>query len=673
MGAELYITGKKVDLYGNEEIVGEYSIVELSNISKRAGLKTINFKLPATANNNDIFESIYELSSKSNYGRLRLEAKLLCEGIDMDITFAILQSVDGDYNVRLYGSNVDIYTLLKERMLNQLNYTQYDGFYNADRIAFLNISNTDIRFPIVDFNEDSPNAYIDNSSNEISVEVMLPSFKVDTLLTKIFAELGFTFENKIIEVPDLIICPENRKERDFNYEKYIAKFYSDIGPFPNGFPLTFTFDPFDRVDNSSFIVPYDRQYWVDDTMVIRPRTIKGNPSPYNNPNFCFADEVRIKYRLRFRIDTGGSVNSANCRIHFKSTSSENIYTRLAPSIAADYVIEDEMIIRQNDDGDVGLSIMFSTFPITNPTVVALHNEPQYTDFEILECEVLQPLDIRTKEESRNQNGFRYFSMAKMLPDMTQADFVKNYLLLFGGIIEVKNKHVTFEKYADSINDFPNGLDWSGKIDFSNKKKLTFDLGYAKLNSFKYKEQSGLPKVIDSDYIFEIPGDDLTPSKDLIELDFGASTNVQRLTLDFPLNRIELYEDAEITKSVAPRILIYVEKNIEVVFKNASDISSGSTVTWDVNVPFTRFIDINEIDNLGFGNNIYKKYHSYIEFIIRNSRAVECLIRLTPSDLVNRKFAKPIFIKEFDGWYFPNKIKFNYTNNESAIVELIKLI
>jgi hypothetical protein len=76
--------------------------------------------------------------------------------------------------------------------------------------------------------------------------------------------------------------------------------------------------------------------------------------------------------------------------------------------------------------------------------------------------------------------------------------------------------------------------------------------------------------------------------------------------------------------------------------------------------------------LGFGNDLFDTFYSYLNLIISRSKKLELPIRLNTLDIATFDFTRPIYINELDGYFYVNKIKFNFTNKESSIVELIKL-
>jgi hypothetical protein len=495
---------------------------------------------------------------------------------------------------------------------------------------------------------------------------MLPAFKVNSILNKICNAAGYTLQNNI-QTPNLIIPCNGKKVRDYDGSKYLGRFLW-AGGGPASVPLTFTFDPFTKFDYAAFPAN-SKTYWTDSTVNTRPRNIMGNPSPYNFKNICFADEVSINFTLNFKVATTSS--SGVVRIQVITSSQTKTYTRTVPAAITNLSISDFIEVRKEGSGACGMTIQF--FSQSGGTV-ALYTDSA-TNFNITSCTILNPLDIRTKQQAREFGGFRYLTPSTMLPDVKQGDFIKSYLKLFSGVITVdeNTKVVKLNQFNDIRNNINNAIDWSGKVDFTDDYIANFELDYAQNNFFKYKDDDSVIKPVGTDYNAVIQNENLTVNKDLISVDFSATENVNRFSYTFPVNQIKIYENGDIVNDVNMRILILELRNSPMFVRNSSDVLSGSSYQIVSNVPFTRFIDTNYTNNIGFEFNIFNNYYTYIISVIDKYKIIELNVRLNLSDVSNLDFLKPVYIRELDTYFYVNKIKFDYTSKNSSVVELIKLL
>lgn len=659
----LVINGVDADVFQNETIIGEYAIAPIGDISKRVGARSISFKLPKTANNKAIFQSCEVVTSASNIPYQRLDCRLYVDGVDMNMRFCTLEKVDEYYNIRTYGTNVSFFDLLKDKSLLALNYSDYNGFYNAERVGTTN--NNDIVFPIVDFNKDSPNAYV-TSGQTISSETMLPAFKVNSILNKICNAAGYTLQNNI-QTPNLIIPCNGKKVRDYDGSKYLGRFLPLTGG-PATVPLTFFFDPFYRFDYTAFPLT-SKSYWIDSTVTTRPRTVMGNfTSPYNFRNLCFADEVSINFTLNCKIIASGF---SVLFIEVITSSQTKTYSTNRTTGISTFTISDFIEVKKDANGACGMSIRITK--LTGASI-SLYMDSA-TNFNITSCTILNPLDIRTKQQARDFGGFRYLTPSTMLPNVKQADFIKNYLKLFSGVITVdeNTKVVKLNQFNDIRNNLNNAVDWSGKVDFTDDYITDFELDYAQNNFLKYKDDDSVIKPVGTDYNAVIQNENLAVNKDLISVDFSATENVNRFSYTFPVNQIKIYENGDIANDVNMRILILELRSAPMYVRNSSDVLSGSSYQIVSNVPFTRFIDTNFTNNIGFELNLFNNYYTYIISVIDKYKIIELNVRLNLSDVSNLDFLKPVYIRELDTYFYVNKIKFDYTSKNSSVVELIKLL
>ena len=90
----LVINGRDADVLQTETIVGEYAIAPIGDISKRVGARSIQFKLPKTANNKAIFESSEIPTSTSKIPYRNLPCRIYVDGVDMNMQFCQLENVN---------------------------------------------------------------------------------------------------------------------------------------------------------------------------------------------------------------------------------------------------------------------------------------------------------------------------------------------------------------------------------------------------------------------------------------------------------------------------------------------------------------------------------------------------------------------------------------------------
>lgn len=86
--------------------------------------------------------------------------------------------------------------------------------------------------------------------------------------------------------------------------------------------------------------------------------------------------------------------------------------------------------------------------------------------------------------------------ADWLPDIDQLDFVKGILYQFGAYIVVDSGIVFMISIPELVRGKTKPIDWSEKVDFSKRPEVTYDIGYAQSNTWRYENYSeeGISKL-----------------------------------------------------------------------------------------------------------------------------------------------------------------------------------
>jgi hypothetical protein len=302
-------------------------------------------------------------------------------------------------------------------------------------------------------------------------------------------------------------------------------------------------------------------------------------------------------------------------------------------------------------------------------------------FEITKCEKYVQTGYTFKENRQSiytnttPNVYSYLQVAESLPDFTQADFIKEYLKKYGSIISIneRSKVATIAPFRKIIDNIGQAVDWSGKVDFSEKPNTEFNLGYAQRNIFKYKDDDDVVKPPFTDYTIEINDSTAEFEKVVIESKYSATETVTRL-IGRQIPQIKCFENYQFKKTSNPRCLYIAAETGTLNYRKNLGNTTGQYVMSGTNrIPYCYFIREAFPHGLGFGNDLVDKFYIYLFGIIDKAKKYELPIRLNTSDISTFDFLKPVYIKELDGYFYVNKFKFEYTSKKSSIVELIKLL
>ena len=208
MKAQLYIDGERVELFQDELITVNSSVANIQDISKVFSDYSQTFNIPATPNNNRIFEHWYQTDVLPNIdSRLRRDAFIEVQLIPfrygkIQLNEAVIR--DGrvvSYSLTFYGSLTSLKDRFGEDELKDLDYSTIGFTYDGTEVYNRLIDGTtsyDVRFPLV-----SPNRLWQSSGggvNDITVtagrmvyEELFPAVRVQAIFNFIETKYNLSF------------------------------------------------------------------------------------------------------------------------------------------------------------------------------------------------------------------------------------------------------------------------------------------------------------------------------------------------------------------------------------------------------------------------------------------------------------------------------------------------
>jgi len=209
MDVSVYIKGQKLDLFQDENIEMNLNAKNISDISKIFADFTQGFTVPASPNNNKIFEYWYDATVDGTYNaNLRVDS--LIEINTLPYKYGSIQ-MDGaklkdglpySYSITFFGNAVNLSDLFGELELKDLDLTAYNHDYNStvvsDAMHKDTISNGDIYYPLINAVQEMS---IDNGgltdltnvSNGISYRDFKPAIRLIRLIEAIETKFNVAF------------------------------------------------------------------------------------------------------------------------------------------------------------------------------------------------------------------------------------------------------------------------------------------------------------------------------------------------------------------------------------------------------------------------------------------------------------------------------------------------
>lgn len=653
---ELYINGELCDLKGDETIEVDYSIFDIDNIDKRTGARSYEFELPKTNKNKTILENPDIVNNLSQIPYTRMRCVCYVDGVDMLIRFAEITSTKSVYNIRLYGSNTNFYTKIKDKQLSELNLGRFNHTWNIPTM-YSSRQNTDgYIYAIIDFHSDSPNSFINDDNKQIDVRYIPPSFYVNTILNQIFTDVGYSLNNEIASDTERMIMPlafDNPENVSGDIStKYNGKF---------GILSSYVAGVFGLTDAGSFpfddIISYSGSFY--------------NP-PYLVPNlssntFGMYFEDRVQFHLQWKLEVNASASTS--LFYNVAVVDENGLST--------FVI--------NNIQTIGAGVSNFTIDVD----VIMPSDHAYLVIQVGQANDSSVVTITTNTTAEITDAVyvgnmliygNYLFINALLPDMTQMQFVKNYLQLFGLVMAVNeiSKTVSFTKFNSITNNLGNSIDWSNILDLSEEHEIIFlSDKYGQVNYFKYKQDGDEAIPYGTNSQININNGNLEPEIDLVELDFSSSNMVHRLNNfgsgDNYIPNIPIYKGGRWTSEKSPRLLNLILYSMSDMGGSITYTDGSTSFGFNDYMPMCYFIDNRRTFNLGFGINILANYYNAITDLIQRYKKITLLIRLSASDINQLDFTKPIYLQQFESYFYLSAIKgFSYTESKSTLVELVKL-
>jgi hypothetical protein len=141
MDIAIYIKGQRLDLFQDESIEMNLNAKNISDISKIFADFTQGFTIPASPNNNKIFEYWYDATVDGTNANLRIDS--LIEINTLPYKFGSIQ-LDGaklkdglpySYAITFFGNAVNLSDLFADLELKDLPLSAYDHDYNNTIVA----------------------------------------------------------------------------------------------------------------------------------------------------------------------------------------------------------------------------------------------------------------------------------------------------------------------------------------------------------------------------------------------------------------------------------------------------------------------------------------------------------------------------------------------------------
>ena len=218
MKAQLYIDGERVELFQDELITVNSSVANIQDISKVFSDYSQTFNVPATPNNNRIFEHWYQTDVLPNIdSRLRRDAFIEVQLIPfrygkIQLNEAVIRGGRVvSYSLTFYGALTSLKDRFGEFTLKDLNYSSIAHTYSGTDVYNRVTDGTtayDVRYPLIaprrlwTFGDSGANDITTNSGS-VKWDELFPAIRVAKIFEIIETQFGITFNSNFFTLKKL--------------------------------------------------------------------------------------------------------------------------------------------------------------------------------------------------------------------------------------------------------------------------------------------------------------------------------------------------------------------------------------------------------------------------------------------------------------------------------------
>ena len=615
----LIINSVEVDVI-QKDIIGKYTIANLLDFSP-AATRTEEIDLPLTAKNLSAFGNPDILLNSSTTPFQLLDAQLYVNGIDMHVSKCLLVEIDKKIKVRLFGSNIEFFGLIKDKYLSELDLSALDHTRNHATIVANLTNTTGFCYPAIDYGP------ILGAGNEIEADGLFPAVHAADILTQIIEDAGYTLAGDLITDEDLLteMIPYcNSKTRYITDADALALYFKAANVYMGTGSTLQTITA-----GANTRIQYDTQITGDN---------------WDTGTYEFV-APRFGYYIFNVLLTGQATSGTSACIisayrKHGADPEEEVWSKGKTFTTSLSTFQaNTNVIGQND------GIRLEAGDLLYIKLLAGANNVQFVRSEATMNITLQGMN------TLSYYGDEWIT-ALNLPIIKQNEFLKQYVSDYAALISVNDftKVVTIKKISSIVNELPS--DWSAKKDFS-RKRVRFLNGFAQVNSLKYLDDENVLKPTGTDKNILIDNAALPAQKEFIKSIFGATITGNYLTDNLTLPRIEITG----SNTLKPRKLIRQLTTVSIDIVSAAE--SLSTTVTTLNIPY--FARSSGFD-LTYTKIAEQKLDYFIS-LISTQRMVDIPVMLDEIDISELNYLTPKFVD--DVYLLVLEIEFNYSRRIPA--------
>jgi hypothetical protein len=646
--AEIYLNGQQVQPEPGFKVV---VTKQANNITAPDSIQadyTNNLMFPDTKENRALFGYADEASSETLTPYRYLDMQILDAGIELVPNGKFeLQETENGFSGKGFSGNIRLFDALGKKMLSQLDLSAYNHLWNKANVA-ASLQNTEnFSYILTDIGKGV------NLTN-MPFNWFYPAAYAKLIWQRIFAEAGFRYEIEEPEMFSRLLLPAPSIPR---YSKEFTQARSYYGYVPT----LFYEEGGQSYDRNTIIrtVPF-----VSTDQVPYFDSSNGN---YNKGTYYYtADkavfvDVNVKTLVFMRASMGtasgqitlyhNGANIANHKIRTTEIAGTDNRLDLAVSVS-------DLLLQPGDTLHAEVKLQGETTINRWGYNLYYRKKPVFNSYTTVE----NILNVQVKDTFPEGGEIE---LTNWLPDMSQKDFVKGIIKMFGWTAQTDQYEnlVKFNLFNKVLRNREFAPDWTDKRDYTNRPILQYKFGdFGQQNGFIWKPDNTVTAGY-GDGALLIDNETLPLEYKALEMPFAASEMVNGF-LSVPVWKVKENSDpVEYTpQRIEPRLILRKETKTGFTLTDGPDINAAES--WDV-----YFADAGQAFDLDMQRTIIAGFYDTLLAIVNQCKYMQANYLLTPLEVQEFDQTMPVF---YDGHYwYVNQIE-QYENGQPVTVHLYRL-
>ena len=679
----LIINNKDVELYENAPVNLKFQFSDVEKINNPLASYSQSFRVPLTQNNVDIFGHLDQVTEVGGLDlRVRLSAQLLSETYPIMDGFVqvkavyLTKEIYPEVELVFFSGAVDFKSELEGLFLSDLNLSSYDHDLTLLNVQLSWLGTGDYIYGIVDTGQNWTAETFGTEEYPITLPSLTLFFKAKTLLDKIFAGAGLTYESTYLEGTD---------------------FADQFVMFANGQTVVESNDDFN--ENARTTLASNQTISANSTAIVdlvdngNDCYDQGNNFDNGTHKYTVGESGLYNVNLTYSVRTNGTPGNRQfkVRVVVDPASGGANYNLVERTISNQGAAINQQLTTLTEGGAVVL--------LQNDVIyVEVENDSTSSTLSVGGTNFFAGGGERTSFEvvAESSLGGYEVNVAASAPKMLQFDYLTSLQKLYNLVfIPDANKpghfHIeTFEDYMSSGDT----KDWSSKVDYGKDVVLkpTTDLQasqyrwtYASGKDFVTKTVEDSLGRVYGEYEVTDTGNEFATGENIVQGKFAPYLMSRVPGTSTPILRL-ITQDGSPVKDPAPRIAYYggladAFGSVDIL----SESGSQSTITQMPTMSNYSAAEPSVGDNdLNYGmepamypivaqpaNTLYFRFWAtyVLELYSTEARVLSCNMNLTEADLQGWSFNDKIYIK--DTYYRILSISYDANAPGTAQVELIR--